>query len=192
MRICLLVAGWILMGLPVFAQQKKQAVKKKPARTVTHHTSSVRKEQPPAPPKPQQRDITPMIDVQDLHTKGDPTAQAGENVIYTTAPQMPEFPGGQPALMRYLSTNVRYPEAAKDEVIQGKVVLKFVVDKTGSVGHIEIVRDIGGGCGKEAVRVVQAMPKWNPGMKDGVPVNVYYVLPFSFVLSDPEPVKRER
>ncbi len=82
----------------------------------------------------------------------------------------------------YLSKNIRYPSAARENEIQGRVVLQFVVDQGGNVTNIEIKKDIGGGCGQEAVRVVKAMPKWKPGKQNGQPVKVYYTLPVSFKL----------
>lgn len=101
--------------------------------------------------------------------------------IFTSVEQMPEPPFD---IQRYLAQNIRYPVAAKEDGIQGRVVLQFVVDRDGSVTNIVIQRDIGGGCGKEAERVVRSMPKWKPGKQNGSPVKVYYTLPVSFKLQD--------
>lgn len=94
----------------------------------------------------------------------------------------PEFPGGMEALMKYLSENIKYPEQAKKENIQGKVYMRFVVERDGSIVDAEILRGIGGGCDEEALRVVNAMPKWKPGKQKGTPVRVQYNLPIVFKL----------
>lgn len=95
---------------------------------------------------------------------------------------MPTFPGGEVELLRYLGTNIKYPNVAKETGIQGKVFLSFVVEKNGKITDIKIVRDIGGGCGKEAVRVVESMPQWKPGNQNGNAVRVRMNLPVTFRL----------
>jgi TonB family protein len=92
----------------------------------------------------------------------------------------PVFPGGENALLRFLGENIRYPESAIQENIEGTVKLTFVIEKDGSISQINILRDIGGGCALEAARVVALMPKWTPGMVDGEPVKVRYTLPVRF------------
>lgn len=95
----------------------------------------------------------------------------------------PEFPGGMEALTKYLSENIKYPEQAKKENIQGRVFVIFVVEKDGSVTNAKVLRGIGGGCDEEALRVVNAMPKWEPGRLQGTtPVRVQYGLPINFQL----------
>lgn len=94
----------------------------------------------------------------------------------------PSFPGGEKELMKYLSENIKYPPLARENNIQGKVVLQFVVGKDGAVNDISMLRDIGGGCGKEAIRVVGSMPKWIPGEANGNPVKVRFTLPVQFKL----------
>lgn len=101
--------------------------------------------------------------------------------------KIPVFPGGDPAMMQYISDNLKYPVLARENGIQGTVVITFVVDKDGSVTNTNILRDIGGGCGKEALRVVQAMPKWTPGQANGQPVKVRYTLPVRFKLEGADP-----
>ncbi len=92
----------------------------------------------------------------------------------------PRFPGGEAAMMQYLGENIQYPALARENGIQGTVVLTFVIDKVGNVTDVRVVKDIGGGCGKESVRVVEAMPKWTPGEANGKPVKVRYTLPLRF------------
>lgn len=94
----------------------------------------------------------------------------------------PEFPGGMEALTKYLSENIKYPEQAKKDKIQGKVYISFVVEKDGSVADAKVLRGIGGGCDEEALRVVNAMPKWTPGKQRNTPVRVQFNLPVVFKL----------
>jgi protein TonB len=104
-----------------------------------------------------------------------------EPVIFVPIENMPEFPGGEEALMRYLST-VKYPRMAVETGIQGTVYVGFVVEKDGSISHIEVKRGISEECDAEAVRAIKAMPKWKPGMQRNKPVRVYYTLPIRYVL----------
>ena len=121
------------------------------------------------------------INVKVKHAKNDS--------IYQIVDQMPEFPGGTEALLKFVANNVKYPEKAKDEEISGRVFISFVIEKDGSVSNVELKRGIGGGCDDEAVRVVKAMPKWKPGIKDGKPVRVSYMMPINFKLTDDTPTK---
>jgi len=100
----------------------------------------------------------------------------------TFAEQMPEYPGGIKALMAYLKSNLRYPPAAAESGIEGRVVVTFIVGMDGSIEGARVVRGIGGGCDREALRVVNAMPKWKPGRQNGHKVKVYFTLPISFYL----------
>lgn len=94
----------------------------------------------------------------------------------------PEFPGGTDALLKYLAENIQYPDQARATNIEGKVYIEFVVEKDGRVTNVVIKRDIGAGCGKEAARVVQAMPKWTPGEKSGKRVRSRFTVPVTFKL----------
>ena len=105
-----------------------------------------------------------------------------KDVTYTIVEQMPEFPGGQMAMMEYLRKNIKYPNQAREFNISGNVMVKFVVDKEGNVKDVEIVKGIGYGCDEEALRVVKNMPQWKPGYQNGKAVNVYFHLPISFML----------
>ena len=104
--------------------------------------------------------------------------------IYQIVDEMPQFPGGEKAMMEYVAKNVKYPQEAKDKEIQGRVFVSFVIEKDGSVNEVKVERGIGGGCDEEAVRVVKAMPKWKPGKQDGKPVRVSYMMPFFFKLEE--------
>ncbi len=103
--------------------------------------------------------------------------------VYEVAEVMPEFPGGTQALFKFISENLEYPQHAIDGQIEGRVVVQFVVDKTGKVGNIQVVRSIDKLLDQAAIDVVRALPAWKPGMQNGQPVNVRYTLPVSFKLS---------
>ena len=105
-----------------------------------------------------------------------------EEEIFVIVDTPPSFPGGDEALYRYLAENIKYPHYALENGFHGKVYLTFVVEKDGSLSHIRALRDIGGGCGAEAVRVVKSMPKWIPGKQRGKPVRVQFNLPVNFRL----------
>ena len=96
--------------------------------------------------------------------------------------QMPEFPGGEEALYQFLGSNLSYPDTAKEQNITGKVIVSFVVEKDGRITNAKVIKDIGGGCGEEALRVVNKMPRWKPGKQKGKPVRVQFSLPFVFNL----------
>lgn len=104
--------------------------------------------------------------------------------IFTHVEQMPEFPGGQTELMKYLYDRIKYPVIAQEQGIQGTVVLRFVVGKDGSVSDVQVQRSLDPSCDKEAVRVVKSMPKWVPGKQNGRPVLVYFTLPVRFKLAN--------
>jgi len=100
--------------------------------------------------------------------------------IYGTVEQMPEYPGGQDGLRNFLARTVRYPIEALQKGIQGKVFVNFVIDENGEVTKIQIAKGVHKSLDQEAVRVVQLMPKWMPGIHDGKPVKVSYTVPISF------------
>lgn len=107
-----------------------------------------------------------------------------DKIIYNTSniEVQPEFPGGNPALLKFLSDNLKYPEIERGNNIQGKTYVSFVIDKNGRVGNTEIVKGIMDGkrLDEEAIRVVKSMPYWKPGRQNGKPVRVKYVLPIQF------------
>jgi periplasmic protein TonB len=105
-----------------------------------------------------------------------------DNSVYEFVEKNPSFPGGEAELLSYLAGNIKYPQFAQESGIKGRVYVQFVVEKDGSVSDVKCVRDIGGGCGKEAERVVRSMPKWSPGEQNGRPVRVKYTLPVLFQL----------
>ncbi len=96
--------------------------------------------------------------------------------------EMPEFPGGEKALLNYLATNVRYPVIAQENGIQGKVYITFVVDKNGTIDNVSILRGVDKSIDNEAIRVISSMPKWKPGKQRGKAVKVQYTVPIVFEL----------
>ena len=109
--------------------------------------------------------------------------------VFDVVEQMPEFPGGQTGLMQYLSQNLKYPAIAEENGIQGRVICDFVVERDGQVTDVKVIKAVDPSLDNEAVRVIQAMPKWKPGKQDGKPVRVKYALPISFKLP-PKPAKK--
>ena len=103
-------------------------------------------------------------------------------IIFTIVEEMPSFPGGEVKLFEFLQRNIKYPPVARENGIQGRVYVNFVVDKEGKIKDAKIVRGIGGGCDEEALRVVRAMPDWKIGKQNGRPVSVLYNLPINFTL----------
>ena len=105
-----------------------------------------------------------------------------EEEIYVFVSEYPEFPGGEEALYKYIYDNLRYPEEARDANVTGTVIIRFVVEKDGSTSNATIAREIGCGCGAEAKRIVEGMPKWKPGRQSGKLVRTEFTIPVQFRL----------
>jgi protein TonB len=104
------------------------------------------------------------------------------NEPLSIAEVMPEFPGGKEALFAYIGKNLKYPEQAVEEGVEGVVFVTFVVEADGKITGVKVLRGIGFGCEEEAVRVVRGMPNWTPGKQLGKPVRVKYNLPIRYKL----------
>jgi len=160
-------------------------------------------ETPPPPPPPAVQEVevlnvvednveTETIEVTTEETEQEvviaapveaPQEEEEEEVVFVIVESMPEFPGGQQALFKYLSENVKYPVIAQENGIQGRVICQFVVNKDGSIVDVEVVRSGGDpSLDKEAIRVIKSMPKWKPGKQRGKPVRVKYTVPVNFKL----------
>ncbi|MFK8005292.1 MAG: energy transducer TonB [Saprospiraceae bacterium] len=160
-----------VIEIPMDAFEIDEAIEVEPPRT------QIREMEPPPPP--------PV-----------PRRPAPEEEIFKVVEDMPRFPGceqkvigkselkecSQKEMIQFVRENIKYPATAKENGIEGTVVLQFVVDRSGEIKNVQILRDIGAGCGKEALRVVNTMPKWIPGKQRGRPVNVQYTLPVGFKL----------
>ncbi len=120
--------------------------------------------------------------IEEVHVEVKEEKEEEEEMIYTFVEEDASFVGGEEALYAYLNKNLQYPELARESNITGTVVIKFVVEKDGSITKASILREIGGGCGKEALRVVKNMPKWKPGKQGGRAVRSEFTLPVQFEL----------
>ncbi len=105
-----------------------------------------------------------------------------EEEIFTAVEQNPEFPGGISEMYKFLGNNIKYPASAQRANVAGRVFVKFVVEKDGSIGNVEVLKGIGFGCDEEAIRVIKSMPKWNPGRQNGKNVRVFYNMPVVYKL----------
>lgn len=112
-----------------------------------------------------------------------PAPKEDPDRIYETVEQDPLFPGGQEELKKFIDDNLRYPAVAKACGIQGRVIVRFVIKKDGSIGQIVVIRKKDPDLDAEAVRIVKSLPKFKPGMMNGKPVNVWYILPVTFKLA---------
>ncbi|HOO94823.1 MAG TPA: energy transducer TonB [Proteiniphilum sp.] len=119
---------------------------------------------PPPPPKPKQEEVT--------------------EEIFVVVEDQPLFPGGNAAMMKFLSDNIKYPVIAQENGIQGRVICNFVVEKDGSITDVQVVRGVDPSLDKEAVRVIQQMPRWKPGKQRGQAVRVRFTLPVVFRLQN--------
>lgn len=119
-------------------------------------------------------------------------ADTAKNVVYDVTETMPQFPGGQGVMMKYLAANIKYPASAVKAKKQGRVIVSFVIQKDGSVTNARIVKSVDPELDAEALRIVKAMPNWTPGTQDGKPVNVRYTIPvvFSLYKEDVTPGKK--
>ena len=123
-----------------------------------------------------------MVEVTTSLTIVEEEEEMEETQIFTVVEDEPEFPGGMEALYKFLAENIKYPKDALENKIEGRVYVSFTVEVDGSITNIKVLRDIGGGCGKEVVRVVKLMPKWKPAKQRGKPVRASFSLPVKFEL----------
>jgi periplasmic protein TonB len=158
---------------------------------------------PPPPPPPKVVEVLNIVDDDmDIDDELEINTEADEHTLINVAPvisaqpeeeeeeaqvffiveDMPEFPGGEMALRTYIANAIKYPVIAQENGIQGKVYVTFVVGKDGSVSNASIARGVDPSIDKEALRVVNTLPKWKPGKQRGKPVNVSYTVPINFVL----------
>ena len=109
-------------------------------------------------------------------------ADENKNTVYRSVEQMPRFPGGEAALVKYLESHINYPPEAAKNKIEGHVIVQFVVKNDGSIGEVKVVRSLEKDLDKEAIRVIKSLPKFTPGRQDGKEVSVWYTLPVKFKL----------
>ena len=148
---------------------------------------------PPPPPPPEvieivedDIEIEEELEIEDTESDEDEIIEIEEEddeEFFMVVENMPEFPGGDLGLMKYIQKNVRYPAIAKEYNITGKVYVSFIVDKTGKVTNVKIVRGVDKNLDAEALRVVKSLPKYKPGMQRGKPVRVMFTIPINFTLN---------
>ena len=148
---------------------------------------------PPPPPPPEvieivedDVEIEEEIEIEDTESDEDEIIEIEEEddeEFFMVVENMPEFPGGDAGLMKYIVNNVRYPAIAKEYNITGKVYVSFIVDKSGNVTDVKVVRGVDKNLDAEAVRVVKSLPKYKPGKQRGKPVRVMFTIPINFTLS---------
>ena len=160
-------------------------------------------ETPPPPPPPVVQEVEVLNVVEDdveteeiqINTEDDKDVEGviqapveiqeeepEDEPIFVIVENKPEYPGGDAALMKYISENIKYPVIAQENGIQGRVICQFVVNKDGSIVDITVVRGVDPSLDKEAVRVIKSMPTWKPGKQRGKAVRVKYTLPIVFRL----------
>lgn len=205
--VVILVAALVAFNIKSYDQEQVEVVVRTAENEVEDVIIQTQQEELPPPPPPEQPEVTTELNVIEDDAKSENEVDMSsfqrqeeatnieitpvkveeddeeeEQIIFQVVENDPEFPGGVEALMKYLQQNIKYPQLARENNITGRVYVTFVVERDGSVTGVRVVRDIGGGCGQEAVRVVKAMPKWSPGKQRGKAVRVQYNLPVNFSL----------
>ena len=158
---------------------------------------------PPPPPKPKVVEIIEIVEddveIEDEleidDTEADEDTEVEEVEVeeevsdevfqFAVIEDKPEFPGGMAKLMQYLGKNTKFPQVAKENGVQGRVFIQFVINKVGKVTNVEVVRGVDPYLDKEALRVVKAMPNWKPGKQKGKAVKVSYIVPINFKIFKP-------
>ena len=125
----------------------------------------------------------PAVEIQYLPSTVEGKETVDDNRVYDAVEEMPAFPGGQAAFMNYLSSNMKYPKDCQEAGIQGRVVVQFVIGKDGRIMNARVIKSVHPSLDKEALRVVNSMPRWTPGKQKGKPVSVTYTVPLMFRLT---------
>ena len=204
--VVILVAALVAFNVKSYDKEEKEQIERVATDEQEEIIIQTQQEELPPPPPPEQPEVTTEFEVveDEAEIKNELVVNAEvtddtknieitpvkieqeeeeEDVqIFTVVENDPEFPGGMEALYKYLRDNIKYPQLARDNNITGKVYVTFVVERDGSIANPRVLKDIGGGCGAEAIRVVKAMPKWAPGKQRGKAVRVQFNLPVSFNL----------
>ena len=123
------------------------------------------------------------VDVNTLMSLKDDSKNVEEDTPFVSVEEMPEFPGGMPALIKFIGNTVRYPTIAQETGVHGRVIVNFVINRDGGVSDARVLRSVDTALDKEALRVVNAMPKWKPGKQGGKTVRVSYTVPINFILN---------
>ncbi len=205
--VVVLVAALVAFNVKSYDQKQIVVEQRTAADEIEEQVIPTQQEELPPPPPPEQEVVTTEMNIieNDAETDNelsmdvfdkiekqdnieivpvtvDDEVEEVEDEIFQVVEQDPEYPGGVDALYKFIQQNLKYPQLAKENNITGRVFVTFVVEKDGSVSNVKAARDIGGGCGAEAVRVIKSMPKWTPGKQRGKAVRAAYTLPVNFVL----------
>lgn len=204
--VVVLVAALVAFNVKSYDKEEKEQFERMVSEEQEEIIIQTQEQELPPPPPPEQPEVTTEFEVVEDDaevtnelvvnaevtddTKNieitpvvvDEEEEEEEQVIFTVVENDPEFPGGMEALYKYLAQNIKYPQLARDNNITGRVYVTFVVERDGSITGCRVLRDIGGGCGQEAIRVVKSMPKWTPGKQRGKAVRVQFNLPVNFNL----------
>lgn len=206
--VVILVASLVAFNVKSYDQEKVEVVQRTAMDEVEDIVIQTQQEELPPPPPPEAPEVVTELNIIEDDAKSDneigivnaevtdktenieitpvvveQEEEEDEQVIFQVVENDPEFPGGLEAMYKFLGQNIKYPQLARENNITGKVYVTFVVEKDGSVSNARVLRDIGGGCGAEAIRVVKSMPKWTPGKQRGKAVRVQYNLPVNFNLN---------
>lgn len=204
--VVILVASLVAFNVKSYDKEEKVQFERQASEEQEEIVIQTQQEELPPPPPPEQPEVTTEFEVIDddkevknelvvnaevnedtknieiVQVKVEEEEEEEETQIFTVVENDPEFPGGMEALYKYLRENIKYPQLARENNITGKVYVTFVVERDGSIAQPRVLKDIGGGCGAEAIRVVKSMPKWTPGKQRGKAVRVQFNLPVSFNL----------
>ena len=185
---------------PVVKKQATTTTKKQTTSTVKKQSTATTSKQQKTTAKQQTTKSQPAVKGESKKVVADTPASTGISVrqnnikvhettsenyddkVFDVVEQMPSFPGGNGKLSEFLSQNVRYPVVAVENGIEGRVIVRFIVERDGSVSNVEVAKGAEASLDKEAVRVVKMMPKWNPGKQNGKAVRVNFNVPISFKL----------
>ena len=202
-----MVAALVAFEVKSYDKEDKEQFVRQASEEIEDIVIQTQEQELPPPPPPETPEVTTEFEVVEddaelTNELGPVNAEVDENTqnieitpvvveeeeeeeeaqIFTVVEKDPEFPGGMEALYKYLQQNIKYPSIARENGITGRVYVTFVVERDGSIANPRVLRDIGGGCGAEAIRVVKSMPKWNPGKQSGKAVRVQFNLPVNFNL----------
>ena len=205
--VVILVAALVAFNVKSYDKEEKEQVERMASEEIEDVVIQTQQEELPPPPPPEAPEVTTEFEIVEddavIENEVDMSAfqrqeeatnieitpvvveeeeEEEEQQIFTVVENDPEFPGGMEALYKYLRQNIKYPQLARDNNITGRVYVTFVVERDGSIANPRVLKDIGGGCGQEAIRVVKSMPKWTPGKQRGKAVRVQFNLPVSFNL----------
>ena len=205
--VVVLVAALVAFNVKSYDTKKIEVTQRTADDEIEEQIIQTQDDTPPPPPPPEPEVVTTEVNIIDNEAESenelsidvfekmekqenieivqvtvDQEEEEIEDEIFQVVEQDPEYPGGVDALYKFIQQNLKYPQLAKENNITGRVFVTFVVEKDGSVSNVKAARDIGGGCGAEAVRVIKSMPKWTPGKQRGKAVRAAYTLPVNFVL----------